>query len=45
MVITIILLVIVSGPTDFNLETVAMNFNGIWLNRVVFQKRKDKEVT
>ncbi|CAD8072163.1 unnamed protein product [Paramecium sonneborni] len=37
--------VIVSGPSDFNLETVAINNNGIWLNRVVFQKQKDKEIS
>ncbi|CAD8101909.1 unnamed protein product [Paramecium primaurelia] len=37
--------VIVSGPSDFNLETIAINNNGIWLNRVVLPKIKDKEIS
>lgn len=32
------MIVIVSGPTDFNLETVAVNDNGVWLKRVVFEQ-------
>lgn len=36
-----LLLVIISGPTDFNLETVAINYNGVWLNRVILPKKKD----
>lgn len=32
------MIVTVNGPTDFNLETVAVNDNGIWLKRIVFER-------